>query len=143
MDKEKALEIWDALFGKSNLWVQDCFGTWMYRNDYGDVDTYRIRPNGSGRKYKYGWEIDHIRPKSSYQNEFDANFLNNYEPMHFENNRTKADSFPHFVINMQQYRIVRCDICHQNGFNGYGIVNEKGERVDWKGKQQRYFKSNK
>lgn len=139
MDKKKAIEIWDAIFGKNNLWVQDCFGTWMYRNDYGDVDTYRIRPGGNGKKYKYGWEMDHIRPKSSYQNELDANYLNNYEPMHFENNREKSDLYPHFKISNKSYRVVRCDICGDNNLLGYGIVNERGVRVDWKGREGRFF----
>lgn len=143
MEREKALIIWDAIYGKNNAWQIDCFGIWMFRDDYGDTDTTRIRPNGNGKKHKYGWEIDHIRPKSSFDNENDSNFLNNYEPMHWENNRNKADNFPHFTVGEHQYRIVKCKICSSNGFKGYGIIDEQGDRIDWKGRLGKYFPTNK
>lgn len=142
MEKEKALLIWEAIYGKEVLWITDCFGTWMYKEDYGDIDKKRIRPKGDGKLHTYGWEIDHIRPKDSYQNEKEANFLNNYEPMHWKNNRDKTNSFPHFVINNNKYRIVKCNICSGHGFKGYGIINENGERVDWKGIRNEYFATN-
>ena len=78
MEKEEALALWDVIYGKNNGWQIDCFGTWMYRNDYGDIETMRKRPGGDGKNYSYGWEIDHIRPKSNFKNESDANFYNNY-----------------------------------------------------------------
>lgn len=143
MEKETALELWDAIFGINNKWQVDCFGIWMYRDDYGEISKKRMRPGGDGHLHTYGWEIDHIRPKSSFDDESDANFYNNYEPMHFENNREKSDNYPHFIVNEHQYRVVKCDLCGKNGFKGYGIINEKDERIDWKGKQLRYFKSNK
>lgn len=143
MERERALEIWDAIYGKNNKWQVDCFGAWMYRDDYGDTEKKRVRPGGDGKQYKYGWEIDHIRPKSDFESESNSNFLNNYEPMHFDNNRNKSDAFPHFKINNRTYRIVKCDICSSNGYRGYGIINESNERIDWKGKQGRYFRSNK
>lgn len=37
------------------------------------------RPGGDGKSYSYGWEIDHIRPKSDFKNESDAHIYNNYE----------------------------------------------------------------
>lgn len=143
MEKEKALELWDAIYGKNNLWQTDCFGTYMYRNDYGDTETMRIRPNGDGKRHQYGWEIDHIRPKSNFDDENDANLLNNYEPMHWENNREKADNYPYFFINNKKYFVVKCDICSSNGLRGYGITDNNGQRIDWKGVTRTYFKSNK
>lgn len=143
MEKERALELWDAIFGKDNKWQLDCFNAWIYRDDYGEIDKTRLRPNGDGKPHNYGWEIDHIRPRSDFINESDANFLNNYEPMHFENNREKSNSFPHFKIEGKTYRIVKCDICSSNGYRGYGIINEQGQRIDWKGKEKKYFRSNK
>lgn len=143
MEKEKALELWDAIYGKNVLWQSDCFGIYMYRNDYGDTETMRIRPNGDGKKHYYGWEIDHIRPKSDFANEDDANFLNNYEPMHWKNNRLKADDYPYFSIKEKKYSVVKCDICSSNGLRGYGITDNNGKRIDWKGVTRTYFKSNK
>lgn len=142
MQKEKALQIWEAIYGRDVLWATDCFGTWMFKDDYGETDKERTRPGGDGRKYTYGWEIDHIRPKDDYLDEKQANFLNNYEPMHWEHNREKSNSFPHFMIGDNQYRIVRCTVCSKHGFKGYGIINEKGERIDWKGRNGEYFATN-
>ena len=143
MEKEKALEIWDAIFGKNIYWMQDCFGAWMYRDDYGDVKTARKRPGGDGNNHLYGWEIDHIRPKSDFSNEKNADFLNNYEPVQWMNNRDKADSYPHFNLGKRQYRVVKCNICHSNGYNGYGIIDENGNRIDWKGRLSKYFPTNR
>lgn len=143
MEKSKALEIWDAIFGANTKWAVDCFGTRMYRDDYGDTEKKRASPDGDGKQYHYGWEIDHIRPKSDFQNESDADLYNNYEPMHWQNNRDKADSFPHFMIDGKQYRIVKCDICGKHGLKGYGIIDQAGERVDWKGRNGKYFTTNK
>ena len=143
MEKEKALEIWDAIYGKNTLWQYDCFGTLMYRDDYGDTNISRVVPEDRSTKYRCGWEIDHIRPKSDFANESDSNFYNNYEPMHCDNNREKADGYPHFNIGEDTYRVVKCNICSSNGFKGYGIIDESGNRIDWKGKMQKYFRTNK
>ena len=142
MEKERALQIWDGIFG-NRKWATDCFGTWMCRDDYGDTKkTRNDRPGGTGKYFSYGWEIDHIRPKSNFKNEKDADLLNNYEPMHWENNRTKGDSYPYFEINKSQFRVVRCEICSSYGIKGYGIQNSSGTRIDWKGATNRYYKSN-
>ena len=143
MEKEKALQIWDAIFGPNDKFQLDCFGTWMYRDDYGEVDKKRIRPNGDGQPHTYGWEIDHIRPKNDFESESDANFYNNYEPMNWHNNRDKADYYPHFTIKDKQYRTVKCDICRENGYKGYGIMDEYGNRIDWKGRLKKYFSTNR
>lgn len=142
MERVEALKIWDAIFGNNTLWAKDCFGTWMYREDYGKTETVRVMPNTDGKKYHFGWEIDHIRPKSSFENEKNADFLNNYEPMHWQNNRDKADAYPHFIIDEEQYRVVKCRVCSSNGFHGYGIINQNDERVDWKGRMGKYFPTN-
>lgn len=142
MEKEEALKIWDGVFGDKK-WATDCFGTWMYRDDYGDTEkTRNNRPGGDGKNHTYGWEIDHIRPKSDFKNESDANFNNNYEPMHWNNNRSKADNYPGFKINDVEYKVVRCDICSNHGLLGYGIKNADGTRIDWKGSTNRYYKKN-
>ena len=140
MEKEIALDLWDKIYGENCKWHVDCFGTWMYRDDYGDTDKKRSRPNGAGKMFNYGWEIDHIRPKSDYDNESNANFNNNYEPMHWQNNREKADCYPQFSIDDIPYSVVKCEICGQNGVRGYGIVcMSDNTRVDWKAKMNKYF----
>lgn len=143
MEKDKALELWDAIYGPNHKWQTDCFGTWMYRDDYGDTETKRLRPNGKGKKYNYGWEIDHIRPKSDFADEKSADLLNNYEPMHWSNNREKADDCPQFNVDGKNYTIVKCDICGSHGLKGYGIVDLNGKRIDWKGRFGKYFTKNK
>ena len=141
MKREDALELWDAIFGNEQ-WAVDCFGTWMYREDYGDTETKRLRPNGTGKRFSYGWEVDHIRPKSDFKNESEADFANNYEPVHWNNNREKADNYPQFAIKDKNYKVVRCEICSSNNLVGYGIADEDGNRIDWKFRQKEYFKNN-
>ena len=115
----------------------------MYKEDYGDTNKKRNnRPGGTGEFFSYGWEIDHIRPKSDFKKESDADLMNNYEPMYWGNNRSKADSYPDFEINGQQYSVVKCDICNNHNLEGYGIVNSKGIRIDWKGVSKKYFINN-
>ena len=118
MEREKALELWKTMFG-DEIWRRDCFGTWMYRDDYGDTEKERIRP-GNTKKYKYGWEVDHIRPKSDFGENADPDLYNNYEIMHWDNNRTKADNYPHFEINGQKYTVVKCKICSDPGTDSQG-----------------------
>ena len=63
--------------------------------------------------------------------------------MHWDNNRTKADNYPHFEINGQKYTVVKCKICSDHGLKGYGIEDSNGVRIDWKGKNNSYFIRNK
>lgn len=138
VSSDLAYKLWKDVFG-TNLWVQDCFGTWIFRDDYGDTSTLRIRPSGNGNRYNYGWDVDHIFPLS--KNGKDV--MNNYEPMHHINNKEKADNL-NFRIHDIPYQVVRCDICGSNGLYGKGIINQHtGERVDWKGVQGKYYSNGK
>ena len=141
MEKEDALKLWEAMFGNSE-WATDCFGTWMNKNDYGDAKIKRIRP-GNTKAYSYGWEVDHIRPKSDFGENADPDLYNNYEIMQWSNNRSKADDYPQFEVNGKKYKVVVCEICKANNLKGYGIEDESGKRIDWKGKNNRYFTKNK
>ncbi len=60
-------------------WRKDHCGALIARNSYGG-------------ETQYGWEIDHIQPVS--RNGSDD--LGNLQPLHWENNRGKADSWPNW-----------------------------------------------
>ena len=139
INKDVAMKLWKDIFGDT-LWVTDCFGTWIYRDDYGKTDVVRNnRPGGTGKSYNYGWSVDHIKPVSEFNNENEATFWNNLEPIHISNNSAKGDKLT-FNINGVKYQVVKCDICKKNGQNGYGIMNvATNERVDWKYTQNSYY----
>lgn len=139
INRELAMKLWNDVFGNV-IFATDCFGSWICKYDYGIYNNKRIRPNGPGEPYLYGWDIDHIRPKSDYSNETDANFMNNFEPMHHDNNLEKSDNFPNFKIGTKSYQIVKCTLCSNDNKRGYGIVETNTmSRVDWKGKQERHY----
>ena len=142
MEKEKALELWDVIYGKGTVWATDCFGTWMCRDDYGDTEKKRERP-GNTDEFEYGWEIDHIRPKSNFGENADPDLLNNYEIMHWRNNRGKGDNYPQFSVGDKTFKVIKCDICESNDLKGYGIVDSDNKRIDWKGRSGKCFANNK
>lgn len=59
---------------------QDVTGAWIARDQYGKVDP----------QFKLGWEIDHRRPES----EGGSDDLGNLQPLQWENNRSKGNSYP-------------------------------------------------
>ena len=131
IDKEIAMKLWNDVFGNVRF-AQDCFGTWMCRDAYSNECVSMKDHFGSDKKYDYSWNVDHIRPKASFANETNADFWNNFEPMHRQNNLEKSDNYPTFKIGERLYRVV------QNGNHGYGITNSSGNRIDWK-KNGRYY----
>jgi len=68
------------------IYRQDCCGAWMQRSEYGNTDA------------QYGWEIDHIKPISAGG----GDTLNNLQPLRWENNRHKADSYPNWSCAVGQ-----------------------------------------
>ncbi len=61
-----------------NVWRHDMCGTVMKFSDYGNINS------------QYGWEVDHIRPVA--KNGTDD--LSNLQPLQWENNRKKGDTYP-------------------------------------------------
>ena len=132
INRENALRLWDAIYGKTDL-AKDCFGTYIYKEDFGDYVTKR-KWQEDGKYYNFGWDVDHILAVS--KGGTDDN--NNLEPMHWENNREKADKTV-FHIGETQYEIYRCKLT-VDGYKGYGIIDRiSGSRVDWKAKFNKHF----
>ncbi len=63
-----------------NKWRQDFAGAWIQRNQYG------IRS-------EYGWEIDHLVPRSLGGSDEPSNLI----PIHWRNNNSKSDHYPVFT----------------------------------------------
>lgn len=62
----------------SDIWRHDICGAVMKYSDHG------------GTNSKYGWEIDHVKPRALGG----PNVIDNLQPLQWENNRKKADTFP-------------------------------------------------
>lgn len=63
---------------------RDACGAWMQRDQYGQTA-------------KYGWEIDHIKPVS----QGGPDDLSNLQPLYWENNRHKSDSYPNWTCKVR------------------------------------------
>lgn len=59
---------------------KDACGAWIKRSEYGQTT-------------QYGWEIDHIKPVASGG----TDTLDNLQPLHWRNNRHKADEYPNWT----------------------------------------------
>jgi len=60
------------------VWRHDSLGSVMNYSEHGNINS------------KHGWEIDHIKPTSKGG----LNTIDNIQPLQWENNRTKSDSWP-------------------------------------------------
>jgi hypothetical protein len=62
----------------SRVYRKDRCGAWIQRSAYGDVDN------------EWGWEVDHDKPVALGG----SDDLANLQPLHWKNNRYKADNWP-------------------------------------------------
>ncbi len=62
---------------------KDRCGAWIVKSEY-------------GKTTDYGWEIDHIIPKSLGG----SDDLSNLQPLHWQNNRTKGDNYPNWSCSI-------------------------------------------
>lgn len=126
IDRNAAMKLWRDVFGDVK-WIQDCFGTWMYKDAWSNEQVVLLRP-GQTTEFDYSWNVDHIRPKASFENEKNCEFYNNYEPMHRTNNLKKKDNYPKFKIDDREFEVFQID-----EDSGYGIIElSTNKKIDWK-----------
>ncbi|MFW6273130.1 MAG: HNH endonuclease signature motif containing protein [bacterium] len=68
-----------------NIYRKDTCGAWMKRSEHGNILS------------TYGWEIDHILPKSKGG----SDDLSNLQPLQWENNRNKGDDYPQWYCKIR------------------------------------------
>lgn len=66
-----------------NIWKKDMAGAWIRRDLY-------------GTQSRYGWEVDHIRPRILGG----TDQLENLQALHWQNNRCKSNSYPIFTTGV-------------------------------------------
>ena len=71
---ELARSVWEAHYGVATR-AQDGCGAWMDKAAH-------------GQQGNYGWEVDHIIPRSRGG----PNAMSNLRPLHWQNNDAKGDS---------------------------------------------------
>ena len=79
----KILDVWNT----AEIYTQETKHEW--RKDYAGA---WIKFDQYGKEGSYGWEIDHAKPESKGG----GHELQNLVPLHWRNNRYKADNYPDF-----------------------------------------------
>lgn len=69
---------------KPDKYRKDACGAWIARDKYGEVDSI------------YGWQIDHIYPKSKGGDENPLNL----RALHCKNNQSKGDDYPSYYASV-------------------------------------------
>jgi len=86
VEEEGKLSVWnkgreivqDGKKFDSSIWRHDICGNVMKYSEHGNTDS------------DNGWEIDHIKPSALGG----TNNLSNLQPLQWENNRKKSDTYP-------------------------------------------------
>ena len=85
---------------------KDACGAWMMRDKH-------------GAEHNFGWEIDHIYPISRGGD----NKIDNLRPMHYLNNRSKANDYPRYKV------AITSNGTRNEEADKYIIVNEQTQRL--------------
>ena len=117
ISRDYAMKLWKKRYGDKK-YVRDCFGVWMYVDDYNDLSTKRSRLD-NGKQYNYGWSIDHILPKAKGGKDND----NNLEIMNAKMNIIKSDNLE-ITFGNGKFFVRKID-----GKSYYAIFDEKGMKV--------------
>lgn len=92
INRETAMSIWTKSYGKATK-AKDFAGREMDKSAYDQ------------RGSKYGWNLDHILPKSRGGKDTESNLI----CTHIETNDEKADKFPCFTANGKQFEIIKVE----------------------------------
>ena len=104
MDDSVKLQVWNnakSVDGFDNAkYRKDPCGAWMIYEEYGNQDSI------------YGWQIDHIYPKSLLQDKFKESEIDNpanLRAMQWENNESKDNNYPNYqsIITSRENENVR------------------------------------
>ena len=90
INRENAMRLWEQRYGKETR-VNDFAGREMDKGAYDQ------------RGSKYGWNLDHILPKSRGGKDTESNLI----CCHILTNDEKADKFPCFTANGKRFEIVK------------------------------------
>ena len=80
----------EAVWGKGK--IEPSFSG--FRKDMCEASMQRTK---YGKTEQYGWEIDHIKPVSLGG----SDDLSNLQPLQWENNRQKSDSYPNWTCKVK------------------------------------------
>lgn len=90
-------QVWQRATAVSNndpsIWRQDYAGAWIRRDHY-------------GKESQYGWEIDHLKPLAKGGTDVPDNLY----PLHWRNNRKKADNYPSFSTIMSSQGVTNIEM---------------------------------
>ncbi|MGN0813349.1 MAG: HNH endonuclease [Candidatus Coproplasma sp.] len=92
INRETAMSLWNKRYGKATR-VEDFAGREMDKGAYGNRDS------------KFGWNLDHILPKSQGGKDTESNLI----CCHIKTNDEKADKFPVFVANGKTFEIIKVE----------------------------------
>ena len=93
----------------SDIYRQDLAGAWIQRDKF-------------GKEESFGWEIDHMFPESKGG----TDNTENLQPLQWENNRTKSDSFPGYSTSVSSNRTSYLKKLQNWKFTDSFIVTLKG-----------------
>lgn len=92
INRETALSLWTKRYGKA-VKVKDFSGREMNKGSYDD------------RNSKYGWNLDHILPKSRGGKDNESNLV----CVNIQTNDEKADKYPVFNANGKTFEIIKVE----------------------------------